>query len=73
LFYITNTSATVITDFSNGFVGQQITVVSNNSNTTIQHNANMILKSAVPYGMVAGNTLTLVKDTSLWREISRTG
>jgi len=73
LFYITNTLATVITDFSNGFVGQQITVVSNNSNTTIQHNANMILLSGVPYGMVAGNTLTLARDTNLWREISRTG
>lgn len=73
LFYLINTSATVITDFSNGFVGQQITVVSQNGNTTIQHNAGMILKSSVPYAMVAGNTLTLARDTSVWREISRTG
>jgi hypothetical protein len=71
-FYTANTSATTITIFNNGYVGQQITVVAGDSNTTIQHNSALILKGSVNFVMAAGNTLTLIKDTNLWREISRT-
>jgi hypothetical protein len=66
-----NTVATTITNFTNAYETQVITVLAGNANTTIQHNANLILKGAVDYVMAAGNIITLRRDAALWREVSR--
>jgi len=66
-----NTVATTITNFLDAYETQVITVLANDSNTTIQHNAGMILKGAVDYVMSSGDIITLRRDTTLWREVSR--
>jgi hypothetical protein len=71
-FLTSNTSATTITNFVNGYVGQVITIVANDANTTVQHNAGMLLHLGVDYVMSVGNTLTLKREqNTYWREIGR--
>jgi hypothetical protein len=72
-FYTNNSTATSFTDFVNNYVGQTLNIVAADSNTTVKHNAGMILKGGVDFVMAIGNTLTLVRATaSVWREFART-
>lgn len=66
-----NTLATTITNFTNAYETQVICVLATDANTTIQHNAGLILKGSVNYVMSAGNIITLRRDATLWREVSR--
>ena len=66
-----NTLATTITNFLNGYESQIICILADDSNTTIQHNADVILKGAVDYVMSLGDIITLRRDATLWREVSR--
>lgn len=54
-----------------GSKGQTITLVFNFS-SAIQHNAGILLKGGVNLNGVAGNTVTLFKEATSWREIART-
>jgi hypothetical protein len=67
----TPTVATTITNFLDGYVSQVITVLATNTNTTLQNNANISLSGGVNYAMGAGQLITLRKDATLWREMSR--
>lgn len=72
IFQTANTVATTITAFDDGYVGQKITVMANDANTTIQHNAGLILQGAANYAMANGAIITLrLFSSGLWREISR--
>jgi len=72
-FYTQNSTAKTITDFVDSYVGQTLNIIAADSNTTVKHNAGMILKGGVDFVMAIGNTLTLVRATaSVWRELSRT-
>lgn len=67
----TNTVATTITNFLNGYTSQIIYVYATNANTTIQSNANIVLSGTVNFAMGAGAVLMLRRDSTVWREISR--
>jgi hypothetical protein len=67
----TPTVATTITNFTDAYVSQVITVFATNTNTTLQNNATMALANGVNYVMGAGQLVTLRKDATLWREVSR--
>lgn len=65
-----NTGATTITNILNGYIGQQITILVNDANTTFQHNANISLQGAVNFVPGNGAIIALSFDT-IWREVSR--
>jgi hypothetical protein len=67
----TPTVATTITNFTDGYVSQVITVFATNTNTTLQNNANIALANGADYAMGAGQLITLRKDATIWREMSR--
>ena len=67
-----NSVATTITNFTDAYQTQVICVLANDANTTIQHNAGLILKGGVNFVMASGNIITLRRDATVWREVSRT-
>ena len=67
---LANTSSTSITNFDDGYDGQEITLYFDNSNTTITL-ANMFLAGLVPFVGTQWDTLTLVKRGIYWFEKSR--
>jgi len=71
-FYAGNTSATTITAFDDGYSGQEITILASTGNTTLQHNANLILAGSTNFAMTAGDVITLRLVSTIWREVSRT-
>lgn len=73
-FQTANTLATTINMFDDGYVGQIITVLANDANTTIGHftgGGSISLQGAVNFVMGNGAIITLRKDISVWREVSR--
>jgi len=75
-FKTANTGATIITDFdSPNADGQYINVLIMDVNTTIQHNANIVLQGGIDFGgpSVVGDKLSFLYDptTSKWYEASR--
>jgi hypothetical protein len=71
-FFVTaNALATTITNFTNGYLGQEIRILANDANTTIQHNAGLILRGGANYVMSNGDILSLHRQGSLWREFAR--
>jgi hypothetical protein len=75
LCYHSNSSATTITNFVDGYASQTIDIEANNGNTTIQHNADIRLQGGVNFSMTTGNRLYLRKEDtssgSSWYEIGR--
>jgi hypothetical protein len=71
LFSTANSSATTITNFTDGNTGQIISVLANDVNTTVQNNANITLQGTVNFVMGNGAILTLRKDPTIWREVAR--
>ena len=71
-FDATNTGATTITAFDDGIEGQHLIILFNNGNTTLQHNAGLILRGAVNVTPAAGKVMTFERSASLWLELSRT-
>lgn len=65
-----NSSATTITDLTNGKQGQQVTLYFNNGNTTISL-ANFFLSGGVNFVGTQHDTLTLVKLGTNWFEVAR--
>lgn len=70
VFSTANALATTITQFDDGFDGQNITVKVD-ANTTVQHNANIKLAGGVDYVGTANDTITLVRISSVWYEKAR--
>lgn len=72
-FIFSNTIATTITDFINGERGQEITIILNDTVTTIQNNSNIKLKGGVdfrPTNLLSN--ITLVRLGDKWIETTRT-
>jgi Pectate lyase superfamily protein len=67
-----NSLATTITNFLAGYDGMRLEVIAGTPLTTVAHNTGMILAGGVPFTMSAGSVLTLRRDGSVWREVSRT-
>ena len=67
---IANASPTTITNFTNAYEGQVITLTFADANTTINR-ANAFLAGGVNFTSTASDTLVLKKLGSGWYEISR--
>lgn len=72
-FDTANSAPTSITNFDDGFTGQQIVIMFNDANTTLVHGATLILRGGVNYVAISGDIFTFIKDATLWREVSRSG
>lgn len=68
--YITNGGPTTITNFDDGYEGQVITLLFNDSNTTINRD-NAYLSGGTNFTSTANDMLTLRKYGNFWIEIGR--
>jgi hypothetical protein len=64
-----NTGATTITTFDDGSIGQEITVLFTNANTTISEAGNIKLSAA--FTSSADDAMKLIYDGTNWYELSR--
>jgi hypothetical protein len=71
LFLTQNTTATTITDFTGENLGQTITILFGDNNTTVQASGTVLLKSAAAFAASTNDTLTLVAAQGNWYEVSR--
>lgn len=62
-------AAHIISSINNGVVGQELNLVSTTNNTTIQNNANIVLKGGSDYAIPANTGLRLVYTGSVWAEV----
>ncbi len=69
IMLITNSVATVITDFNDGVDGQMLILTFTDGNTKITNGGNLVLDGN--FLSVANATLVLEKVSTSWREISR--
>lgn len=71
VFYAENTAATTITNLTQGYVTQRVTIVAGNGNTTFQNNGTTIkLKTAGNRTLAANDTIELLNaDGTLWVEV----
>lgn len=72
-FITANAGATAVTNILHGYHHQRITIAAGDGNTTIKHNANILLSGGVDFVMASGYTLSLIfnKAGPLWQETSR--
>jgi hypothetical protein len=68
--FISNSSPTTITNFTNGIENQIITLIFANSNTTINR-SNCYLSLGLNFTSTSADTLTLINYAGLWYEVSR--
>jgi hypothetical protein len=66
-----NSVATTITGFQDGYLGQVVTLLVNDTNTSFQHNAGLILRGGTNFTATNGTLIQFVRDPTLWREFSR--
>ena len=66
-FAATNTSATTITNFLNGYDGQVINIYFSNSNTTVQANSNVFTYNGSNFTGTAGSLMSLTFIYGVWR------
>ena len=66
-----NDDATTISDIRNGASGQLLTVVAGDGHTTVNNNHHLSLHGGADWKMTPGDTLTLLFDPPVWREVSR--
>jgi len=71
VFKTDNSSATSIIDFSDATVGQKITVIFGDSNTTIVHGSGIILRGGTSVTPSADSVMEFVYDGTNWYEVSR--
>ena len=72
VFKTNNGRGTTIVNFTYGVESQQITIMTNDSNTTVEHNLDIKLNGSANFAMGSGDTLTLIKyDDGDWHEIAR--
>ena len=73
-FNTANSSATTVTTLDDGYVGQVVSIMCNDANTTFQHNGTgFVLEGSVSWTAGAGAIITFRQDVAggLWREMSR--
>jgi hypothetical protein len=69
LMLTANTAATTVTNLTNGYAGQVVTIRFNDSNTTVAHNSTIKLRGGANRIFTTGTTLTLISSSSVWYEI----
>ena len=62
-------SANTITNFTNGIQGQELNIVSTNTNTTIENNSGIVLKGGSNYVIPANTGLRLVYTGTVWADV----
>lgn len=73
VFFSNSATLLTITDLKYGSLGQVITILFNNSNTTIQNNAKLLLSGGANFVGGAGKSISLIKTgLDTWNEIGRT-
>jgi hypothetical protein len=70
-FLASNSSGTTITNFTSGIDGQELLIIFTNSNTTVQHNANIRLSGGTNFTGTSNDTMRLVYSSAIWYELSR--
>jgi hypothetical protein len=65
-----STTGPVITDFTDGFDGQEITILCNNANQTIQKNANINTATGKDLPLVVGLAYRFVRWNGVWRQVA---
>jgi hypothetical protein len=68
---INNAGATTMTNITDGVDGQVLFLAFNNANTTVQHNASVVLNDGADWTPGGNSTLTLAYVAGKWREIGR--
>lgn len=68
---IANTSSTTVTLLSNGYIGQEITLIFLNANTIIQSNSVIKLSGTNNFTSANNSVLKLICIGDLWLEVSR--
>jgi hypothetical protein len=71
IFTVTYSGAATITNFTEGLIGQEITIIFMNGNTTVQDNATVQLAGGTNFVGTTDDVLKLVYDGTTWREVSR--
>lgn len=69
---LSNTGATSVTTLDDGENLQVVTLVATTANTTLVHSASFRLSGSANRVMAANDALTLILDSTVWREIART-
>jgi Pectate lyase superfamily protein len=72
LVFANNSSPTTITTLAGGYEGMVVEILTNNGNTTIQHNTGLILAGGANVLLTPASILTLRWSFGAWREIGRT-
>jgi pectate lyase-like protein len=72
LLFANNTAPTTITTLLNGYEGMVVEILTSNGNTTVQHNAGLILAGAANVLLTPASILTLRWTFGAWRELGRT-
>ena len=62
-------TAQSISDITNGIIGQELNIISTTVNTTIENNANIVLKGGSNYLIPANTGLRLVYTGTVWAEV----
>ena len=70
-WFFTNTVPTNVTNFLDFYNTQTIVITTSNSNTTLVASPTMILAGNVNFAMTIYDAITLRRDATLWREVSR--
>ena len=73
-FNTANSVATTVTALDDGYVGQVVSIMCNDANTTFQHNGTgFVLQGSANFAAGAGAIITFRQDAAggLWREMSR--
>ena len=70
-WFFTNTVATNVTNFLDFYNTQTIVITTSNNNTTLVASATMVLQGNVNFAMTIYDAITLRRDATLWREVSR--
>lgn len=70
-FIASNTAGTAITNFTNGYDGQVISVRTTEANTQFNNGATLSMQGAANYGPANGAILTFRRDGGVWYEIGR--
>ena len=66
-----NGAATTVTALNGAANGHEIVIRGLNANTTLQHNASIVLNGAVNAAIPTNGSITLVKNGGVWFETSR--
>lgn len=64
-------SPTTITNFTNGIIGKELTIIAYNTNTTIKNSNNILLKNNVDVSLPVRGIIKLLYNVDRWFEVGR--